>query len=114
MRTKLAIVLSGSLLVLASLLMSQTTKPAVAPSQNKSAFQASMGRGKQVYLEQCLACHQVDAAGVPGMNPPLIKMKWVLGDKTTLVQLVLKGMSGEVDVNGDTYRNIMAPHSDLT
>lgn len=112
--TKLTIVLFGSLFILASLLMSQTTKPAAAAGQNKGGFQASMDRGKQVYLEQCLACHQVDAAGVPSMNPPLIKTKWVLGDKKTLVQLVLKGMTGDVDVNGDTYRNIMAPHSDLT
>ena len=103
----------GSLLVLASLLMSQTKKPA-APAQNKGALAASKERGKQVYLEQCLACHQVDGTGVPGMNPPLTQTKWVLGDKTTLVQIVLKGMTGDVEINGETFRNVMAPHSELT
>jgi mono/diheme cytochrome c family protein len=112
-RTPIKIVLTGSLFVLAFLLMSQTTTP-VVPGQNKGALQASMTRGKKVYLEQCLTCHQADAGGVPNMAPPLIKTKWVLGDKTTLVQLVLKGMSGDVEVNGDTYRNVMAPHSELT
>lgn len=27
---------------------------------------------------------------------------------------ILNGMTGEVEINGDTYRNVMAPHSDLT
>ena len=89
----------------------QSGKPA-GPAQG--GLPASMTRGKQVYLEQCLACHQADALGVQGMNPPLVKTKWVLGDKTTLVQVVLKGMTGEVDINGDTYHNVMAPHNDLT
>jgi len=39
--------------------------------------------------------------GVQGMNPPLIKTKWILGDKTTLVQVVLKGMTGEIDIDGE-------------
>lgn len=116
-RSKLTIVLAGSLFLLAFTLMSQTKKPA-APAQKAPAkgavLKASMDRGKQVYLEQCLACHQADALGVQGMNPPLVKTKWVLGDKTTLVQVVLKGMTGEVDINGDTYHNVMAPHNDLT
>jgi mono/diheme cytochrome c family protein len=119
---RLALITAGGLLALSITLMSQTQKPApakkpAAPAQKgpgKAAGQASMDRGKQVYLEQCLACHQADAGGVQNMNPPLVKTKWVLGDKTTLVQVVLKGMTGEVDINGDTYHNVMAPHSDLT
>lgn len=103
-----------SLFALAAVLMSQTKKPA-APSQQKGgSLQASMERGKQVYLERCLACHQVDALGVQGMNPPLVKTKWVLGDKTTLVQIVLKGMTGQVEIDGETYKNVMAPHNDLS
>jgi mono/diheme cytochrome c family protein len=83
-----------------------------APVQTVLA--GSVARGKQVYLTQCLACHQVDAAGVQGMNPPLIKTKFVLGDKPSLVKIVLNGMTGAVDINGDTYHNVMAPHSELT
>jgi mono/diheme cytochrome c family protein len=84
----------------------------VAPSQ--SVLQASIARGKQVYLQQCLACHMATAVGVEGMNPPLIKTKFVLGDKPTLVKIVLNGMKGNVDIDGDTYHGVMAPHSDLT
>jgi len=114
-------VLTGGLFALAFTLMSQTKKPAAKPAaakmgpvQVKGGMQASLDRGKQVYLQQCLACHQADAGGVSGMNPPLIKTKWVLGDKTTLVQIVLKGLTGEIEVDGDTYHNVMAPHSELS
>lgn len=82
------------------------------PFQN--AMQASMTRGKQVYLQVCLACHMATAIGVEGMNPPLIKTKFVLGDKSTLVKIVLNGMTGDLDIDGDTYHGVMAPHSELT
>jgi mono/diheme cytochrome c family protein len=82
------------------------------PYQN--TLQMIMERGKKVYAEQCLVCHMADGTGVPGMNPPLLKTKFVLGDKKILVQLVLKGMKGEVDIDGNTYHNVMAPHSELS
>ncbi|HTI94402.1 MAG TPA: cytochrome c [Puia sp.] len=107
--------LTGSLFVMATVLMSQTTKPAATKpaSAAPGGMAASLARGKQVYLEQCLACHQADALGVSGMNPPLVKTKFVLGDKNTLVKIVLNGMKG-IEVEGEDYHGVMAPHSDLT
>ena len=96
--------------VVAIALMSQTKKPA-APAQG--GIQASMTRGKQVYLTQCLACHQAAASGVPNMNPPLIKTKQVLGDKVALIKIVLNGLQG-VEIDGDNFNGVMAPHPDLT
>jgi mono/diheme cytochrome c family protein len=109
----LTFLLAGSLFVIATALMSQTKKPA-APAKAGGGMKASIARGQQVYLQQCLACHQADAAGVQGMNPPLIKTKQVLGDKTTLVKIVLNGLTGDIEINGDEYHNVMAAHSDLT
>ena len=79
----------------------------------QGGIQASITRGKQVYLEQCLACHQADGSGVPNMNPPLVKSKYVAGDKATLVKIVLNGMHGE-KIGGEDYTGVMAPHPDLT
>src|SRR6185437_16553775 len=79
----------------------------------QGGIQAYITRGKQAYLEQCLACHQADGSGVPNMNPPLIKTKYVLGDKPALVKIVLNGMHG-VQIDGDDYTGVMAPHPDLT
>lgn len=105
-------------LVVAALLMSAARVPAgnadilAAPTQ--TPLQASMTQGKQVYQQVCLACHQVDAGGVQGMTPTLVKTTYVLGPKTPLIKIVLNGMTGAVTINGDDFHNVMAPHSDLT
>jgi len=77
-------------------------------------FKASMLRGKEIYERVCIACHQADAAGVPRMIPPLVKTKWVLGDKKTLVKIVLNGLQGgEIEIDGDTFSNPMPAQGDL-
>jgi len=103
--------LGAGLILASNLLMSHSS---LISTQNKIPFQSSIERGGKVYYEQCLSCHQADGGGVQKMNPTLIKTKWVLGDKTQLIQIVLNGMNGKTEINGDTYQNVMAPHSDLT
>ena len=88
-----------------------TTKPA-ATSQ-AGGNKASMERGKKVYDTYCLACHQADGSGVPRLNPPLTKTKWVLGDKKTLINVLLKGMDEPIEVDGEEYNNVMASHAFL-
>jgi mono/diheme cytochrome c family protein len=73
----------------------------------QDAFKASMERGKKVYESTCLPCHQSKGSGVPGMNPPLVKTKYVLGVKDTLIGIVLNGLDEEVEINGQTYANPM-------
>ena len=73
----------------------------------QDGVKASIERCKKVYENTCLACHQVNGGGVPGMNPPLKKTKWVLGDKKTLVGIVLNGLDKEIEVNDETYSNTM-------
>lgn len=75
--------------------------------------QALADSGKIVYETYCLACHQEDGSGVPGMNPPLGKTDWVLGDSTRLIGVILKGLKN-AEINGETYSNEMASHDFLT
>ncbi len=70
--------------------------------------------GKTIYDTYCLACHQEDGMGVPGMNPPLGKSEWVTGDKTRVIKVVLNGLDIPIEINGESYQNIMAPHDFLT
>ena len=84
-----------------------------ASTTQAGGSKASIDRGKKVYDTYCLACHQADGSGVPGLNPPLIKTKWVLGDKKTLINVLLKGMSEPIEVDGDEYNNVMASHAFL-
>lgn len=81
--------------------------------QQPAPLKASIERGKRVYEEVCLTCHQQDAGGVPRMTPPLVKTKWVLGDKKALVKIVLKGLKGgEIEIDGDTFENPMPAQED--
>ena len=75
---------------------------------------ASIKRGEVVYTQTCLPCHQANGRGVPNLNPPLVNTKWVLGAKEDLIKVILKGMTGEIEVNEETYNNNMPPHEFLT
>ncbi len=74
----------------------------------------TMERGKKVYNAYCITCHQADGGGVPQLNPPLEKTSYVLGSKTKLIQVVLKGMNTHDEIDGETYSNTMAPFNYLT
>ena len=74
---------------------------------------AALAPGKAVYRQYCLSCHQADGGGVDGLNPPLNKTSWVLGDKTRLTNVLLNGLQG-VDIDGEPYNNVMAAHDFLT
>src|SRR5262245_15616603 len=74
----------------------------------------AMERGKKVYSLYCMSCHQVDGGGVPKLNPPLIKTARVAGNKTKLIQIILKGMDTHEEINGEVYTNNMAPLEYLT
>lgn len=90
--------------------------PAKKPAAVTSAgLAASVNRGKTIYLERCLACHQVDGGGVPHLNPPLDGASGVLGkDKARLIRIVLKGLDERVELDGEYYSNNMAAHADLS
>ena len=74
---------------------------------------ASLLQGKSIYTQYCLTCHQADGGGVDGLNPPLTKTDYVLGDKTRLVGVLLNGLQG-VDINGEPYNNVMPSQDFLT
>jgi mono/diheme cytochrome c family protein len=101
-----------ALFLLISSLHAQGTHSKKAVHHRSSA--PSMARGKIVYANICLACHMVDGKGVPMMNPPLVNSDYVQGDKTKLITIVLNGFKEDVEINGKTYSNVMAPHKDLT
>lgn len=70
--------------------------------------------GKAVYEKNCLTCHQSDGSGVPNMHPPLGPGSWVGKDPKELVAIMMKGLSGKIEVNGEEYKNFMPSHAKLT
>lgn len=95
-----------------------TKKPQVSTTKTtasaSSSLKSSITRGKTVYTTYCLTCHQVDGSGVPKLNPPLIQTQWTLGSKTILIEQVLKGSSGKIEIDGETFHNTMPPLATLT
>ena len=52
-------------------------------------------------------CHQVDGAGKEGIYPPLAGSEWVMGDEAKLVRIILHGLTGPVEVAGETFSGAM-------
>ncbi len=69
--------------------------------------------GESVYRQYCAACHQINGTGVPRMYPPLTPNEYI-ASKEKVILIVLKGMKGKIEVNGETYNNYMASLNMLT
>jgi mono/diheme cytochrome c family protein len=82
--------------------------------QNSHVKKQKSDSGKKLYEDNCMSCHQSDGSGVPGMYPPLQKSDWVNGDKNRLIKIMLNGLQGEIEVNGESYIQSMPSHKYLT
>ncbi|MEM7367633.1 MAG: cytochrome c [Bacteroidota bacterium] len=84
------------------------------PKEEVAISEEVLAAGEAVYNTYCMACHMADGNGVPNMNPPLGETEWVNGDKATLINIVLKGLTEPIEVHGETYSSIMPPHNFLS
>ena len=69
----------------------------------------SMEVGKGVYNGICMACHLGEGQGIAGVFPPLAKSDYLMEDTDRAIKTLIKGMSGEVTVNGTKYNQVMPP-----
>jgi len=88
--------------------------PALAPAGAAPAvaafdLKASIEAGKPLYMQTCIACHQVTGMGLPPAFPPLGGAEYTNGSARRMVAMMLKGMQGPLTVKGVTYNNIMLP-----
>jgi mono/diheme cytochrome c family protein len=81
------------------------------PNQN---INESRKRGKEVYTLYCQSCHMEDGKGTPDINPPVAKTDYLKKPAKTLINIILKGQSGEVVVNGKKYNAMMPAQDYLT
>lgn len=82
---------------------------AAAPAAGAFDLKASIERGKGVYMQTCLVCHQITGLGLPGAFPPLAGTEYTTGDARRMVAMLLKGVQGPLRVKDVTYNNIMLP-----
>ena len=69
--------------------------------------------GARLYASNCAACHQANGLGVTGVFPPLAGSAWVTGSPTRLVQILLHGIQGPIEVLGSDYNGLMPPWKQL-
>lgn len=74
----------------------------------------SIARGKQVYNQQCAACHQAEGQGIPGSFPPqkdhtanVFNASGGVGGRDYLVHVLQYGLTGAIDVEGTSYNGNM-------
>jgi glucose/arabinose dehydrogenase/mono/diheme cytochrome c family protein len=70
--------------------------------------------GAKIYATYCVACHQADGKGDAGRFPPLTSTRWVSGSKARLIDIVLNGLEGEIEVEGKMYNGVMPGNNFLS
>jgi len=64
--------------------------------------------GGQLYTAHCVACHQANGQGLPGVFPPLSSSEWVSAeDPNAMIRIVLHGVQGPLTVGGVQYNGLM-------
>jgi mono/diheme cytochrome c family protein len=91
----------------------QRTVAALRP-QDQAAGAAEKVGGKEIYGSKCVACHQATGQGIPGVFPPLLASEWVLGDEKVLVNILLHGIVGDLEVKGNQYKGAMPSWKDMS
>jgi mono/diheme cytochrome c family protein len=66
--------------------------------------------GHVLYMSYCRGCHQQNGMGDNNRYPPLAGSDWLSGDNNRLIRVLLRGLQGEIKVNGKTYAGIMPAH----
>ena len=70
--------------------------------------------GGTIFAANCAACHQANGQGLPGVFPPLAGSEWVVGDPKVLANILLHGVSGKIEVAGQSFDGMMPAFAQLS
>jgi len=87
----------------APLMAEETNAPSSAASEAKGSA------GRDLYLKNCFACHQMRGQGIPGVFPPLAGSDYLLADIDRAIRIICEGLNGEITVNARRYAGVMPP-----
>jgi mono/diheme cytochrome c family protein len=82
------------------------TVPLVSAVNYESLTEDEIKRAKlgaEEYAVLCASCHQTHGLGTPGVAPRLAGSEWVTGSPQRLSQIVLRGLIGPIEVNGEEW-----------
>jgi len=84
---------------------SSSAMPMKAPGMEGTS--GHLATGTTLYKTYCMGCHQAEGQGLPGTFPPLAKSDYLMTDKTRMIEVVLNGLTGSIQVNGQNYNGTM-------
>ncbi len=84
-----------------------------AREAGKLTKQQQIDAGEALFKGTCSVCHQENGQGLPGIFPPLAGSDYLMADKRRAIGVVLNGLTGTVNVNGQVYNSVMPPMSQL-
>ena len=88
----------------------ETAMPNSLPSDQQATTTADPSEtGEHIFDRTCIACHQVNANGIPNVFPPLSGSDFLRDNKYQAINFVLHGHSGKLMVNGKIFNNTMSP-----
>lgn len=64
---------------------------------------ARFEHGAELYAATCQSCHQSDGRGLPGLAPSLRDSRFVLGPPERLARILLHGLTGQLEVDGQSW-----------
>ncbi len=76
-------------------------------------LKTQVAAGEVLFKGTCSVCHQVNGQGLPQVFPPLAGSDFLMHDKRRSIEIVLKGLTGPVTVNGKPFNSVMPPMSNL-
>ena len=76
---------------------------ALASAEEAFDVKTSIDRGKAVYMQTCMVCHQPTGLGLPPVFPPLAGTDFTTGDARRMVAMVIKGVNPPLKVKDVTY-----------
>ncbi len=82
--------------------------PGEAPATPVAAnIEERIKLGKQIYSQTCFACHQLEGQGLANAFPPLANSDYLNEDVNRAIEIILKGKTGEITVNGKKFNSVM-------
>ena len=78
-----------------------------APKKGAAAKPTAAPDGSKIFATTCVVCHELDGTGKEQLYPPLAGSEWVQGDEAKLIRIILHGLTGPVEVAGETFSGAM-------
>ena len=79
---------------------------AIFPGQDDELAK-SIGRGKEIYKENCITCHMGAGEGIPTTFPPLAKADYLIKTPGKAIHAIKFGLQGKIKVNDAEFDNMM-------